>query len=68
MDHAKTLPAHPHLSKEVIGTVLTPAPKLSRPGEPETLKAKGQIFKNCLQNKRCSAGLQINLGSARYLS
>jgi len=25
------------------------------PGLPETIKAEGHIFENCLQNKRCSA-------------
>jgi len=26
---------------------------------PETLKAKGHIFENCLQYKRCSAGCKL---------
>jgi len=28
-------------------------------GEPETLKAEGTIFGNCLQNKRCSVGCKL---------
>jgi len=35
------------------------APHPPVPGGPETLKAEGHIFENCLQNKRCSTGSKL---------
>jgi len=32
-------------------------------GGPETLKAEGSIFENCLKNKRCSAGCKLALAA-----
>jgi len=48
------LHAYHHLSKEGFGIGLTPAPSLPGPGG-KTLKAEGNIFENCFQNKRPSA-------------
>jgi len=47
----KSPPAH--LTKEGFGAVLTPDPLLPEAGGPETLKAQGHIFENCLIYKRC---------------
>jgi len=55
------LHAHLHLSKEGFGVSLTPTPPLPGPGELETLKTEGHIIKMLSR-------LQINLGSAGYLS
>jgi len=45
------------MSKEGFGTGLTPTPP--GPGGPKIIKAEGDIFENCLQNKRCSAGYKL---------
>jgi len=52
------LHTHPHLSKEGFGAGSTLPPP---PGELETAKAEGHIFKMLSR-------LQINPGSTRYLS
>jgi len=41
---------------------------LPGPGGPETLQAARHTFENSLQNKKMFCRLQINLGSAKYLS
>jgi len=50
---------HPNMSKEGFGAGLIPPPPPFGPGGPETLKAEEHIFKNCLQNKRWSAGCKL---------
>jgi len=55
------LHTHPHLSKEGFGPGLTPATLPPGPWGLETLKADEHIFKMLSR-------LQINLGSAGYLS
>jgi len=52
----KFLHTHQHLSKEGFGAGLTPPPG---PGGPKKLKAEGNIFENCLQSKKCSAGCKL---------
>jgi len=58
-DLDKILHTHPHLSKEGFGEGLTPALSLPGPGGPKILKAEGNIFEKCLQNKRWSAGCKL---------
>jgi len=55
------LHTHPHLSNEGFAPGLTPATSPPEPQGLETLKAEGDIFK-------VLSRLQINLGSAGYLS
>jgi len=57
----ETLHAHSHLSSEGFSPGLIPAPSCPGPWGLETLKAEGHIFKMLSR-------LQINLGSAGYLS
>jgi len=59
-DLDKILHTHPHLSKEGFDAVLTAAPHPPGPGMLEPLKAKGYIFENWLQNKRCTACCKSN--------
>jgi len=61
------LHAHPHLSKEGFGASLTPHfPPM--PGGPKILKVEGHIFWKLLTKEKMFGWLQINLGSAGYLS
>jgi len=60
-DLGEILHAHPHLSKEGLSPGLNPAHSPPGPGELETLKPEGHIFKMLSR-------LQINPGSAGYLS
>jgi len=53
------LHAYPHLSKEGFGEVLTPPPSSPWAWGPDTLKAEGNIFENCFQSKKCSAGSKL---------
>jgi len=54
-DRYENLHIHYHL-KKVLVQFWPPAPSHPGPGKPETLKAEGNIFEKCLQNKRCAAG------------
>jgi len=59
MDPDKILLAHLHVSKKGFDSGLThPLPSLPCEWGLETLRAEGQIFENCLQNKRLSASCQ----------
>jgi len=67
-DLDEILHAHPHLPKEGFGTCLTPASAPLGLGGHKILKAESDIFENCLQSKKMFSRLQINPGSAGYLS
>jgi len=60
-DLEEILHRHPHLSRKGCGEVFTQATPAG-PGGPETLKAEGNIFEKCLQNKKCSAGCKDSFG------
>jgi len=60
-DLGEILHAHPHLSQGRFWYRFDPRPSPLGPGGPKTLKAEGHIFK-------VLSRLQINPGSARYLS
>jgi len=64
----KILRPRPRLSEEGFGVDLTQAPHLPGPGGPETLKAEGRPFENCLQNKKVLSRSQIIPGSVGYRS
>jgi len=64
----KILHAHPFLSKEGFGAGLTPANSPLGLGDLKTLKAEGTHFWKLFTKQKMFSRLQINLGSAGYLS
>jgi len=60
-DHDEIFHAYPPPAQGRFWCRFDPHPLLTWAWGPKILKAEGDIFENCLQNKRCPAGCKLTL-------